>query len=188
MNSYLFDPNLEADDSLKNISPSKTKIKQQLADLRDLGQHIVALPESRVKQLPLSEKLFEAVMLCRKISAHGGRKRQLQYIGKLLREEPEENMISIRAKLSAFAGESHEENAKFHAMERWRERLLTEDSAITEFLHTYPNVEIQRLRQLIRQARKDAAAHKPPAHARDLFKLIRHTVENSADANHPELL
>ncbi|MBX7230206.1 MAG: DUF615 domain-containing protein [Burkholderiaceae bacterium] len=187
MNSYLFDPNVEADDNLK-IGPSKTKIKQQLADLRDIGQQIVALPESRIKQLPLSEKLFDAVMLCRKISAHGGRKRQLQYIGKLLREEPEETTISIRAKLLAFAGESHEENAKFHAMERWRERLLMDDSAITEFLHTYPDVEIQRLRQLIRQARKDAAAHKPPAHARDLFKLIRHTVEKSADSNHSKLL
>ena len=187
MNSYLFDPNVEADDNLK-IGPSKTKIKQQLADLRDIGQQIVALPDSRLKQLPLSEKLFDAVMLCRKISAHGGRKRQLQYIGKLLREEPEETTISIRAKLLAFAGESHEENAKFHAMERWRERLLMDDSAITEFLHTYPDVEIQRLRQLIRQARKDAAAHKPPAHARDLFKLIRHTVEKSADSNHSKLL
>ena len=187
MNSYLFDPNVEADDNLK-IGPSKTKIKQQLADLRDIGQQIVALPESRIKQLPLSEKLFDAVMLCRKISAHGGRKRQLQYIGKLLREEPEETTISIRAKLLAFAGESHEENAKFHAMERWRERLLMDDSAITEFLHTYPDIEIQRLRQLIRQARKDAAAHKPPAHARDLFKLIRHTVEKSADSNHSKLL
>ena len=187
MNSYLFDPNVEADDNLK-IGPSKTKIKQQLADLRDIGQQIVALPESRIKQLPLSEKLFDAVMLCRKISAHGGRKRQLQYIGKLLREEPEETTISIRAKLLAFAGESHEENAKFHAMERWRERLLMDDSAITEFLHTYLDVEIQRLRQLIRQARKDAAAHKPPAHARDLFKLIRHTVEKSADSNHSKLL
>lgn len=187
MNSYLFDPNVEADDNLK-IGPSKTKIKQQLADLRDIGHQIVALPDSRIKQLPLSEKLFDAVMLCRKISAHGGRKRQLQYIGKLLREEPEETTISIRAKLLAFAGESHEENAKFHAMERWRERLLMDDSAITEFLHTYPDVEIQRLRQLIRQARKDAAAHKPPAHARDLFKLIRHTVEKSADSNHSKLL
>ena len=180
MNPYLFDPNARGDDDdFKDIGPSKTKIKQQLADLRDLGQHIVALPDSRVKQLPMSERLYDAVMICRKVTAHGGRKRQLQYIGKLLREEPEENMANIRGKLAAFAGESQEENAKFQAMERWRDRLLAQDSAVAAFLQAYPNIEIQRLRQLVREARKDATALKPPKHARELFKLIRETVENN---------
>jgi ribosome-associated protein len=162
--------------------PSKTRIKQQMADLRDLGQEIVELPDARVKQMPMSEKLGDAVMLCRKVTAHGGRKRQLQYIGKLLRDEPEENLAGIKAKLAAFAGESNAENARFHGMERWRDRLLQDDAAVAAFITTYPNTESQRLRQLLREARKDAVLGKPPKHSRELFKLIRETIEGAETA------
>ena len=159
--------------------PSKTRLKQQMADLRDLGKEIVELADARVKQLPMSENLRDAVMLCRKVTAHGGRKRQLQYIGKLLRDEAQENLLGIHAKLAAFSGESNAENARFHGMERWRDRLMQDDAAVSAFVTAYPNTESQRLRQLLREARKDLALAKAPKHARDLFKLIRDTIEQA---------
>ncbi|HET7773302.1 MAG TPA: ribosome biogenesis factor YjgA, partial [Burkholderiaceae bacterium] len=94
-----------------------------------------------------------------------------------MRELDEAEVEAIRAKLAAFSGESNAENARFHALERWRDRLLADDSALQAYLDKYPDVEVQRLRQLIREARKDAAAGKPPKHARELFKLLRETEE-----------
>jgi ribosome-associated protein len=165
-----------------SAGPSKTRIKQQMEELRDLGQVIVELADSRVKQLPMTERLTEAVMICRKITAHGGRKRQLQYIGKLLRDEPEENMLAIRGKLAAFSGASNTENARFHALERWRDRLIAQDEAIDAFMRSYPAAPLQRVRQLSRQARKDAEAGKSPKSARELFKLIREVAEGAGES------
>jgi ribosome-associated protein len=162
--------------------PSKTQRKKQMLALQDLGEELVELAESRLKAVPLSERVLTAVLAARRITAHGGRKRQLQYIGKLMRDEDDETIAAIRHKLAGFAGEHNEENARFHAIERWRTRLLDKDEALQTFIERFPQAPIQRLRQLVREARKDAQTGKPPSHARELFKLIREIVEDAPAA------
>lgn len=167
----------EDDDEYLDTGPSKTQIKKHMLALTEMGEQVVNLPDSQLARVPMSERLEKAIRECRRITAHGGRKRQIQYIGKLMRELDDAEVDAIRAKLAAFSGESNAENARFHALERWRDRLLADDAALQAFLDKYPEVEVQRLRQLIREARKDASAGKPPKHARELFKLLRETEE-----------
>jgi ribosome-associated protein len=167
----------EDDDEDLDTGPSKTQIKKHMLALTEMGEQVVNLPDSQLARVPMNERLEKAIRECRRITAHGGRKRQIQYIGKLMRELDETEVEAIRAKLAAFSGESNAENARFHALERWRDRLLADDAALQAYLDKYPEVEVQRLRQLIREARKDAAANKPPKHARELFKLLRETEE-----------
>lgn len=167
----------EDDDEDLDTGPSKTQIKKHMLALTEMGEQVVNLPDSQLARVPMSERLEKAIRECRRITAHGGRKRQIQYIGKLMRELDDAEVDAIRAKLAAFSGESNAENVRFHALERWRDRLLADDAALQAYLDKYPEVEVQRLRQLIREARKDASAGKPPKHARELFKLLRETEE-----------
>lgn len=167
----------EDDDEDLDTGPSKTQIKKHMLALTEMGEQVVNLPDSQLARVPMSERLEKAIRECRRITAHGGRKRQIQYIGKLMRELDDAEVEAIRAKLAAFSGESNAENARFHALERWRDRLLADDAALQAYLDKYPEVEVQRLRQLIREARKDAAGGKPPKHARELFKLLREAEE-----------
>jgi ribosome-associated protein len=161
---------------------SKTQKKQQMTELQALGATLVALPETQFRQLPMSERLMLAARDARKITDHEGRRRQLQYVGRLMRDEDEATVDAMRAKLAAFKGESNAENARFHAMEKLRDALLANDAAITRFIAEHAAVDVQRLRNLVREARKDAQSNKPPKHARELFKLIRETLENEANA------
>jgi ribosome-associated protein len=179
-------PEDDEDEGLDS-GPSKTQIKKHMLALTEMGEQVVNLPDSQLARVPMSERLEKAIRECRRITAHGGRKRQIQYIGKLMRELDEAEVEAIRAKLAAFSGESNAENARFHALERWRDRLLADDAALQQYLDKYPDVEVQRLRQLIREARKDAAASKPPKHARELFKLLREAEEaaNPVQPAHP---
>jgi ribosome-associated protein len=153
--------------------------------LQTLGATLVALPETQFRQLPMSERLMLAAREARKITSHEGKRRQLQYVGRLMRDEDEATIDAIRAKLAAFKGESNAENARFHAMEKLRDAMLAEDAAITRFITDHAAVDVQRLRNLVREARKDTQGNKPPKHARDLFKLIRETLEHEADTQTP---
>lgn len=176
-------PSAEEDFTAGESEPvSKTRRKQQMTELQDLGATLVALPENQFRQLPMSERLMVAARDARKITNHEGRRRQLQYVGRLMRDEDEVTVEAMRAKLAAFKGESNAENARFHAMEKLRDAMLADDTAITRFIAEHASVDVQRLRNLVREARKDAQGNKPPKHARELFKLIRETLENAASA------
>lgn len=161
---------------------SKTRLKQQMTELQALGAELVALPESQFRQMPMSERLMVAARDARKITNFEGKRRQLQYVGRLMRDEDEATIDAMRAKLAAFKGESNAENARFHAMEKLRDAMLAQDAAITQFISDHPAVDVQRLRNLVREARKDAQAARPPKQARDLFKLIRETLEHEDQA------
>jgi ribosome-associated protein len=102
-----------------------------------------------------------------------------------MRDEDEANIDGMRAKLAAFKGESNAQNARFHAMEKLRDAMLASDDGITQFVAAHPGIDVQRLRNLVREARKDALAQRAPKHARDLFKLIRETLENEDQAQTP---
>lgn len=151
--------------------PSKSQRKREMHALQDMGAELVELPANQLDKLPLPERLRDAINLCQQISAHEGKRRQLQFIGKLLRDVDPEPLLQAleqrrqQAKVSA---------QKHHTLERWRDRMLAEgDDALNAFMQEYPQADRQQLRQLIRTAQKEAEQNKPPAAARELFRSLR---------------
>lgn len=157
-------------------APSKTRRKAESQARQDLGVLLVELDTGRFEliaaEAALPERLVEAIVAARNITAWGGRKRQMQFIGKLMRDVEAE---PIAAQLAAIKGESAPAKAEFHALERWRERLLEDDAALSEWLALHPGADLQQMRQLIRNAHKEAAESKPPKSSRQLFRLLRDT-------------
>ena len=150
--------------------PSKTRKKAQMHALQKLGVELVDLSRERLESLRLPENLSEAIREAQRITAHEGRRRQMQYIGKLMRNiDP----APIQERLDAWKGQSKAEVARQHGMERLRERLIADDAALTEFVQKHPSVDLQALRNLIRNARKESAEGRPPKAFREIFKVIR---------------
>ena len=150
--------------------PSKTKQKEAMHALQDLGAELVELSVGQLKRIALPEDIYDAVRACQKITSHGARRRQLQYIGKLMRNADEE---PIRAGLAFLRGESAAETAKLHRLERTRERFLTDESVLTEIANTWPGADIQHLRQLRRNAIKEQENGKPPKSYRAIFQALK---------------
>ncbi|MDP2026215.1 ribosome biogenesis factor YjgA [Sulfuriferula sp.] len=168
------------DDPQEELEPiSKSEIKRQMIALQKLGEELVALPDSKLDKLELPEILRDAINAAKRITAHGGLRRQLQYIGRLMRIT---DAAPIAEQLSAWRGDNAEVNAVFHRMEHLRTRLLEDDNALTEFISAHPQADAQQLRNLIRNARREAAASQPPKSSRALFKLIRDVLSGGGDA------
>lgn len=151
-------------------SLSKTQIKQRMHDLQEMGEVLVELSKDKLNQLDLPETLRDAVLEAKRITAHGGRRRQLQYIGKLMRSV---DAAPIQAKLDEWNGNHAEETALLHRLENWRSRLIEDDAALAEFLTLYPAFDVQHLRTLIRNSRKEQQLGKPPKSSRELFRALR---------------
>lgn len=157
--------------------PSKTQRKQAMHELQALGARLVGLNDERLAAVDLPEQLREAVLEARRIRSREGRRRQLQYIGKLMREiDP----APIRARFEAWDGQSIVATAAHHRAERWRERLLDDEGALTDFARECPGADLQRLRACVREARKDRLAGKPSRHYRELFRLVKAALETPA--------
>lgn len=152
--------------------PSKTQRKQEMQALQELGEKIIALTETERARLPLSEDMLAAVEETSRIRSHEGRRRHMQYVGKVMRRE---DISGIRAAFDEFEQEKLRRDHAFHRLEKWRERLIEDDEALEPFIAEYPDVDRQALRQLIRNARSERERGKPPTNARKLFKLIRDT-------------
>jgi ribosome-associated protein len=176
------DEDLEYDDeALDDIDaslPSKTQRKKAMLQLQDMGVELAGLSPERLKKMDLPEALLTALLDWQRFNKHGAKRRQMQYIGKLMRDlDPE----PIAEQLAALRGESDAAKAEFHALERWRERLLASDEAVTQWLLDYPDSDAQHMRQLIRNARKEAELGKPPKSSRELFRMLREL--SAADAS-----
>lgn len=157
---------------------SKTKRKQAMNELQDMGGELVKLGNSRLAELNLPEELLTAVLDAKRITSNSATRRQIQYIGRLMRDiDP----APIKAKLDAWSGNSKAEAARFHRLERWRERLLADESALSEFIGEYPATDAQQIRTLVRNARREAEASKPPKSSRALFKLLKETTESNEE-------
>jgi ribosome-associated protein len=152
---------------------SKTQRKHEMHALQAIGEELVALPGNRLANINLPDSLRDAIHEARRINQRGARRRQLQYIGRLMRDVDAE---SIRKQLEEIRGGSAQEVAIMHRAERWRERLLSNDTAISEFVNAFPEVDIQKLRTMLRNAKQEAAAEKPPKFYRALFREIRETM------------
>jgi ribosome-associated protein len=149
--------------------PSKTQRKREMHDLQALGSELVGLNEQQLASIELPERLLDAVMDARRMTKFEAKRRQLQYIGKLMREvDPE----PIRSRLAAWKAVSTENTARLHSIERWRARLLEDESAMTELLREYPHADSARLRSLVRNAAREREEGKPPRRFRALFRLL----------------
>ena len=150
--------------------PSKSQLKRAMQALQDLGEELVNLPGQKLDKLDMPEALYDAVREARRITKHEARRRQMQYIGRLMRDLDTEG---IAEQLAEIKGESDAAKATFHAVERWRDHLIADDAALTAWLAEHPGEDAQSLRNLIRNARKEAAAGKPPKSSRELFRRLR---------------
>lgn len=133
--------------------PSKTRLKREMQALQELGNQLAELGPDRLRQLPLSDTLFEAVREAQRITSREGRRRQLQYVGKLMRTADAD---AIRRQLDIWRHGAHEETRAMHRLEAMRDILIDNDDALTEFLDEYPAADVQALRTRIRAARKEA--------------------------------
>jgi ribosome-associated protein len=149
---------------------SKTRRKQEMHELQSLGAALVDLSAAHLERIALPEALERAVLEARRIGSHEARRRQVQYIGRLMREL---DAAPIRAQLAALQGGSAQERARQQRLEHWRVRLLEDDDALTAFAGEHPGCDVQRLRTLIRNARRDQAQGKPPRAFRELFRALR---------------
>lgn len=139
-------------------------------ELQALGSALVALPQPKLSAMQLAGELLEAVLEAKRIKSHEAKRRQLQYIGRLMRDvDPE----PIRAQLAALEGGSAQAAAAHRRLELWRERLLADDETLTSFASEYPAADLQKMRSLIRNTRKEQKEGKPPRAYRELFRLIK---------------
>lgn len=157
-------------------SVSKTQRKKQVAGLQDLGAELVALSEEQLARIELPERLRDAVMDARRITTFEAKRRQLQYIGKLMRSV---EAGPIRAALDAALARSHGEAATHKRTEAWRERLLSDPEALGELLAEYPSADGRRLRALVRAALHERTENRPPRAFRELYQALRALIENA---------
>ncbi len=158
---------------------SRTDLKRESAELQDLGESLLTLRGDLLARLALPDKLTEALQTARTITNFEGRRRQIQFIGKLMRKLDEDTVAAIREALDEQRRGSARETQALHEAEQWRTELLQEDDAVQRWIAAHPETDIQQLRALVRQARKDAVPEKPglaPRHGRayrEIFRLVR---------------
>lgn len=155
---------------------SKTQLKKESEALQKLGEELVNLTEAWLAKLPLDEELAEAIQIARKINRKkDGFRRQLQFIGKLMRNRETASLAAALAKLKA---PQQQATQAFHLVEQSRDAILQQgDPAIQQLLQQYPDLDRQKLRQLSRQANKEKQQNKPPKAARELFKYLKEQLQ-----------
>ena len=171
---------LEFKRELKGTSDAtRTDLKRASTELQKLGEDLLTLRTDLMARLDLSEKLVDAVAEAKRITNFEGKRRQMQYIGKLMRGLDDEQLGAVRAALNEQLNGSAEDKLRLHQAESWRERLVSDDEAVGEWIAQFPGTDIQQLRSLVRQARKDAVPEKPgqaQRHGkayREIFQLLR---------------
>jgi len=170
------------DESPDPAAPSKTRRKHAMHALQDMGEALVALDHKRLMELELPERLVDAVVLARGIRAHEGRRRQIQYIGKLMRDI---DAPSLQATLDRWAAGAPADHARFAAVERWRDELLLDATALDRFAIAHPDIDRVSLAALIRDAQLERARGGPPHRYRELFRTLRAAVEEPQDQTPP---
>lgn len=166
-----------------DLPTSKTKLKAEADAQQALGVKLSALSKDKLNKLNLPEDLMAAILETKKITANGAIRRHRQYLGKLMREIDPTPIIE---QLSRWEGKNTAENAYFHGLERWRDRLISDPNALSEFMALHPNTDSQQLRSLIRNAQKEHLANKPPKSSREIFKLLREITSSGTSSTSEE--
>ncbi|MBZ2168481.1 ribosome biogenesis factor YjgA [Marinobacter sp. F4216] len=162
---------------------SKSQLKREMQALQDLGKRMLELSRDQLDTLPISETLKSAVAESHRIRQHEARRRHLQYIGKVIRREDDPD--GIKRAIDAFDAGSEEHTRRHHLAERWRDRMISEgDSAVGEFFSYCPTSDLQHLRNLARNARKDLEKEKNTGQAKKLFRYLRECIDD-AEAENP---
>ena len=160
--------------------PSKTQLKQQSQELQKLGQQLAELSPERLARTAMPESLRDALEQLRRTRSHEGRRRQLQYVGKLMRSVDAE---PLREAVAEAELGSARQALKLHEAERWRAELIADDEALTRWISAHPDTDAQHLRSLVRAARRDSASLTPedrqPRAVRELFQFIRPYLHNT---------
>jgi ribosome-associated protein len=157
---------------------SKTRRKKQMHDLQSLGADLTKLSAEQLARLELPEELREAVLDAKRITKHEGLRRQLQYIGRIMRKL--EDVAPIAAQLEALHAPSNRQTALFHRAEQWRTDILADPSTIGRFVAEFPDADAGILRDLAGKAAAERAAEKPPKHFRQLFHAINAVLQDHA--------
>lgn len=157
---------------LAGDTPSKSALKRQSRDLQKLGEQLLGLKSEARQKLALPLRLKDALDELERIKSHEGRRRQSQYVGKLMRQLEVSELEAIHQALEADQLGSATQTARLHQLEQWRERLLDKDPALTLWMEQYPQTDVQKLRTLIRQARKDKT---PPISDAQPGQALRHS-------------
>ena len=160
-------------DDTQDELTSKTRRKKDMQALQDLGAELVELNQDQLASIQLPDSLLDAVQEARRLTRHEARRRQMQYIGRLMRDV---DAAPIRERLDAWKGQGREHTAQLHALERWRDELLAGDPALARFLNEFPGADSQKLRALIRNARREQKESLPPKSYRELFRVLREIV------------
>ena len=153
---------------------SKTQMKKQMNDLQALGMELTKLSSDTLKKIGLDEELFEAIATYKKITSNSALKRQVQFIGRLMRDT---DPAPIEAYLAKLRGDNAAHNAFLQRVEQARTRLLADDGAITQFMADFPQADAGKLRTLIRNTKKEQEQNKPPKNFRALFQEIKAVME-----------
>ena len=174
-------------------STSKTDAKRESEELQQLGQQLLELRGDLFKPLPLPDKLADALADAKRITNFEGKRRQMQFIGKLMRQLDEETLQAVRHALDLQRLGHSYDTEQLHMAEQWRDRLIASDDAVQEWIHQYPDTDIQQLRALVRQARKDAVpadnaavsqglAPRQGRAYREVFQMVKATLKGSDSA------
>ena len=164
--------------------PSKSQLKREMTALQDLGAELVALSKERLAKIDMPERLRDALLDAQRFTKHEARRRQMQYIGKIMRDI---DAAPLQAAMDEIKGNSEAATIRQHRLENLRTRLMEDETRFSEVARDFPGADIQHLRQLRRNALKEAQQGKPPRAYRELFRELRDlegkvdTEEDAAD-------
>ena len=153
--------------------PSKSELKRLMTQRQKLAEVLAALSSDALKTIPMDEAIKAAIAETNKIKSFEAIRRHKQYLGKLMRFLDDEELDTIQKRLDAIQGVSKAETAKLHHLESFRDRLIANDETFTNMIEKYPDMDIQNMRTLIRNARKEKEANKPPKAYREIFRVLK---------------
>jgi ribosome-associated protein len=153
--------------------PSKSELKRLMIQRQKLAEVLAALSSDALKTIPMDEAIKAAIAETNKIKSFEAIRRHKQYLGKLMRFLDDEELDTIQKRLDAIQGVSKAETAKLHHLESFRDRLIANDETFTNMIEQYPDMDIQNMRTLIRNARKEKEVNKPPKAYREIFRVLK---------------
>ena len=172
--------------AIDGLAPSRNELKKQMQDLQELGEAVASLPVDRLDKLKIDERLRDAIDELRRTRSFEGKRRQIQYIGKLMKHE---NPEPLREAVASYRVGSATDTLALHQAEYWRDQLLAGDDALANWVKEYPETDVQQLRSLVRAARKEKLepGERHGRAYRDLFKKVKEQMLDvpAADAEAP---
>ena len=168
--------------AIDGIAPSRNELKKQMQDLQELGEAVAALPVDRLDKLKIDERLRDAIDELRRTKSFEGKRRQVQYIGKLMKHE---NPEPLREAVASYRVGSATDTLALHQAEYWRDQLLAGDDALANWVKEYPATDVQQMRSLVRAARKEKLepGERRGRAYRDLFKLVKEQMHATSGAD-----